>query len=164
MTTTSLAARTAPAALPTAPSTLPLRELPRLRDLRERRLELRAEQVRSRYLSRLLQARLDLSVAATVQAHAHERSTGWPEDLPVPPTADEVGELLRQPGGDLADHLASLQDALSRMASYEEALDRECDASTEQLVHALTRSPRAGLDQAPGLPGQRRPSTDRSAG
>lgn len=151
MTTTGQAARTVPGTPPSAP----------LRKLRERRLELRAEQVRSRYLSRLLRARLDLSVAATVGAHEQERSAGWPEGLPVPPTADEIGDLLRHPGGDLAAHLASLQDALARMAGYEQALDRECDASTEQLVHALTRSPRACLEH---VPGQRRTSPDRSAG
>lgn len=143
MTTTSLAARTVPATPPTVP-------LHGLRDLRERRLELRAEQVRSRYLSRLLRARLDLSVAATVAAHTQERSTDWPEGLPVPPTADEVGELLRHPGGDLAGHLASVHDALARMSRYEEALDRECEGSTEQLVHALTRSPRACLERSHG--------------
>ncbi len=147
MTSTSLAARTVPATPPTAP-------LRQLRDLRERRLELRAEQVRSRYLSRLLRARLDLSVAAAVGSHEQERTEGWPQGLPVPPTADEIAELLRHTGDDLAGHLAALQDALARMAGYEEALGRECEASTEQLVTALTRSPRACLEQ---VPAQRRP-------
>lgn len=142
--------------------------LGRLHDLRQRRLALRAEQIRSRYLSRLLRARLDLTVAATVRAHEQERTTDLtadlPPGLPVPPTADEVEGLLRHPGGDLADHLASLQDALARMCGYEEALDRECEESTEQLVHALTRSPRACLEPAPALPRQRHQATDQAAG
>lgn len=118
-----------------------------LSDLRERRLELRAEQVRSRYLRRLLQARLDLAVAATVGAHAQERSSGWDgATLPEPPSADEVSALLGCAGGDdLGTHLAALRDALGRMTSYEDALERECEASTAQLVASLSRVPRARL-------------------
>ena len=135
MTTTTLAARTVHG---TPPAPLP--------DLRERRLELRAEQVRSRYLRRLLQARLDLAVAATVEAHVQERTADLDPALPVPPSAQEVTDLLRHPGGpDLGTHLGALRDALGRMVTYEEALERECDVSTELLVAALSRVPRARL-------------------
>jgi GAF domain-containing protein len=118
-----------------------------LSDLRERRLELRAEQVRSRYLRRLLQARLDLAVAATVGAHVEERSTGWSTStLPEPPSADEVSDLLSHPAhDDLGRHLGALRDALGRMSTYEDALERECEASTDRLVAALSRVPRARL-------------------
>ena len=136
MTTTSLAARTVHGTPRSAP----------LPDLRERRLELRAEQVRSRYLRRLLQARLDLAVAATVEAHVQERSAGWDAALPVPPSAEEVAGLLRSPGQhDLGTHLGALRDALGRMAVYEEALERECEISTDQLVLALSRLQRTRL-------------------
>jgi len=137
VTTTILAARTFSGTGTPAP----------LSDLRERRLELRAEQVRSRYLRRLLQARLDLAVAATVGAHVQERSTGWDDAaLPEPPSAHEVVGLLGHTGGDdLGAHLGELRDALGRMTTYEEALERECDASTAQLVAALSRVPRARL-------------------
>ena len=136
VTTTTLAARTVhgtPAGVP-------------LTDLRERRLELRAEQVRSRYLRRLLQARLDLAVAATVEAHVQERTADLDPTLPVPPSAEEVTRLLSRHGGDdLGSHLGDLRDALGRMSAYEEALENRCEASTEQLVAALSRVPRARL-------------------
>ncbi len=116
-----------------------------LTDLRERRLELRAEQVRSRYLRRLLQARLDLAVAATVEAHVQERTADLDPALPVPPSAAEVSHLLSRHVDDLGTHLGELRDALDRMAAYEEALEDRCEASTEQLVAALSRVPRARL-------------------
>lgn len=135
VTTTTLAARTLPGT--TAPTALS--------DLREHRLGLRAEQVRSRYLRRLLQARLDLTVAATVGAHVQERTTGWDvTELPEPPSADEVSRLVRHGGGeDLGAHLDALRDALGRMTTYEDALERECAVSTTHLVAALSRVPRA---------------------
>lgn len=136
MTSTTLSARTVHGT--TACATLP--------ELRERRVELRAEQVRSRYLRRLLQARLDLTVAATVEAHVQERTADLGPGLPVPPSAQEVTDLLHHPGRhDLGTHLGALREALGRMVSYEEALERECDVSTEQLVTALSRVPRTLL-------------------
>ena len=137
VTTTFLAARAACATAAPQP----------LDDLRERRLELRAEQVRSRYLRRLLQARLDLAVAATVGAHQQERTARWGDDtFPEPPSADEVTHLLRHADGDdLGTHLGALRNALGRITTYEDALERECETSTAALVAALSRVPRARL-------------------
>lgn len=137
VTTTILAARTVPGTGAPQP----------LSELRERRLGLRAEQVRSRYLRRLLQARLDLAVAATIGAHVSGRTAGWDgAALPEPPSVDEVSDLLGPAGGgDLGAHLGALRDALGRMTRYEDALERECEASTAQLVTALSRQSRARL-------------------
>jgi len=116
---------------------------PALPQLRRRRQELLAERSRSRYLLRLVQAQLDVTIAG-VTGPQDCPAPSW-QGLPTPPSAAEVCALLVLPGQDLGARLESLRDVLTRLARYDDALGRACDLATDELVTVLVRRPSACL-------------------
>ncbi|WP_337062206.1 hypothetical protein [Kineococcus sp. G2] len=133
-----------------------LQELPLLA-LRRRRELLLEEVRRAGHWSRLLRARRDLLVAATVGTDALEvpveaGAHGGPLEahlaahLPPPspagalPAVADPNDVLRglvlagDSGGDLAGQLRALATAARRLGAYEDALEQELELVTEVLL------------------------------
>jgi hypothetical protein len=119
-------------------------------DLRRSRRALRAESARLGRWRRLVRARMDLALAASMA----------PEPLGVeafgllpPHVGDDLpmyGELLEAVqvahGGDEVWRLERLRDFDGRLAEYQASVDTTLDATTAEFVRRLSFDPAASLE------------------
>lgn len=114
----------------------------RLAEVRARRHHLIGERERCEYLLRLVNAELDLLVAATVPGvvNAPFEAVG----VLAPPMTD-LGRLIARPDLDRAERLQQLQEAQRQLAHCREALDASCAELTTELIEELVPNPRACL-------------------
>ncbi|MFI2753647.1 hypothetical protein ACGIF2_09440 [Cellulomonas sp. P22] len=125
-------------------------------ELRSTRRALRAESTRVGWWRRLVQARLDLAVAAVAPPEPLGEEMALfalPDDRACAPQAAELFRALR---GDApaveVSQLTVLRDLDERLACYERHVDEALARITEELVQALSADPLTTLDEIPEAP------------
>lgn len=130
----------------TAPQTPPppLEELS-LAELRQRRLALMAEAAATVRWRRLVQARLDLVVAAAAPPDELVRPS---EQLPAPPDTAALRSLLVEPSDDAVGLLRRLDAAQRALSGYGADVQTAACAATRELVERYAAAPGGCLDAA----------------
>lgn len=122
-------------------------------ELRSTRRALRAESTRVGWWRRLVQARLDLAVAAVAPPEPLGEEIALfalPDDGACAPQTAELFRALRG-GPPLLEisQLAALRDLDERLACYERHVDDALSQTTEALVQVLALDPLAALEDLP---------------
>ena len=118
-------------------------------ELRERRREMRRELARVRWWRRLVQARLDLTVAHLSDFHelgSLGLDDAWEALVADAPTPEELtGEIWPDASGHTPTSAESLTRLDARLQSYEERVSDNLETVTAQMVRALGDVQRGGM-------------------
>lgn len=110
-------------------------------ELRERRSEMRRELARVRWWRRLVQARLDLTMARLSDFHelgSMGLDDAWEALVADAPTPDELaGALWPDVSGHTPTGVEDLSRLDARLQSYEERVSDNLETVTAQMVRAL---------------------------
>lgn len=118
-------------------------------ELRERRREMRRELARVRWWRRLVQARLDLTVAHLADFHelgSLGLDDAWEALVADAPTPDELtGAIWPDPRVHTPGGVEGLSRLDARLQSYEERVSDNLETVTAQMVRALGNAQRGGM-------------------
>lgn len=118
-------------------------------ELRERRREIRRELARVRWWRRLVQARLDLTVAHLSdfdELAALGLDDAWEALVADAPTPEELSnEVWPDAGERSVARVESLTRLATRLQSYEERVSDNLETVTAQMVRALGNAQRGGM-------------------
>lgn len=121
----------------------------RVAELRERRREMRRELARVRWWRRLVQARIDLTMARLADFHelaAMGLDDAWEALVADAPTPDELSrEIWPEPIDQSPTRVENLTRLAARLQSYEERVSDNLETVTAQMVRALGDAQPGGM-------------------